>query len=211
MTATARQRCMGSKANGSLMRATPLGVWGAARDQADVVTAVMSDARLSHPNDACVGAAVAYVLAIRHLIHEPGDVAGAIAHAEDALLADHFAEPRRWLEEARANEVVPYTPMDGFVRIAFTHAFRHLAIGTTYEEALRETLAGGGDTDTNACIVGGLLGARWGAAAIPRPMTEKVLSCDTAAGANPRPAELHPRAAPELVRSLLHAPQARTS
>jgi len=211
MTATARERCMGSKANGSLMRATPLGVWGAARGQTDVEAAVMSDARLSHPNDACVGAAVAYVLALRHLIREPGDVAGAIAHAAGALLADPFAEPRRWLEEARANQAVPYTPMDGFVRIAFTHAFRHLALGTTYEEALRETLAGGGDTDTNACIVGGLLGARWGVGAIPPAMTEKVLSCDTTAGANPRPAELHPRSAPDLVRSVLHASHARTS
>ncbi|MBX3201957.1 MAG: ADP-ribosylglycohydrolase family protein [Labilithrix sp.] len=205
MTATARERCMASKANGSLMRATPLAVWGARRARREVVSATMSDARLSHPNDACVGAATAYVLAIRHLVSDRGDVSGAIAGAEAALDDPRFDEPRRWLEEARAGFRVPYSPLEGFVRIAFTHAFRHLAIGTSYEEALRETLAGGGDTDTNACIVGGLVGARWGAAAIPTGMTAAVLACDTSAGANPRPAELHPRHAPELVRSLLAA------
>ena len=56
----------------------------------------------------------------------------------------------------------PIIPNTGFVRIAFTHAFRHLRAETAYAEALRERLAGGGDTDTNGCIVGGLLGALHG-------------------------------------------------
>lgn len=205
MTATARERCMGSKANGSLMRATPLAVWGVSRDPETVVRATMRDARLSHPNDACVGAAVAYVLAIRQLVDEPDDVGGAIARAKGALASDHFAEPRLWLEEALAGVVVPFTPQDGFVRIAFTHAFRHLVLGTSYEDALRDVLRGGGDTDTNACIVGGLLGARWGVRAIPKHMTETLLGCDPRAGSNPSPEELHPRAAPELVRRLLRS------
>ncbi len=211
MTATAAERCMRSKANGSLMRATPLAVWGAGRDTADVVAATMRDARLSHPNEACVGAAVAYVLAIRHLVSETGsgDVAGAIALAKGALASPPFEEPRSWLEEALAGIAVPFTPQDGFVRIAFAHAFRHLAVGTSYEDALREVLRGGGDTDTNACIVGGLLGARWGSSAIPGPMIETLLTCETSKGSNPRPAELHPRAAPELVRKLLRTSHRR--
>ena len=36
-----------------------------------------------------------------------------------------------------------------------------------YEEALRETIRLGGDTDTNACIVGGLVGAFVGIKSIP--------------------------------------------
>jgi ADP-ribosylglycohydrolase len=203
MTGVARERCMGSKANGSLMRATPLAVWGAHRDTASVVAATMRDARLSHPNASCVGAAVAYVLAIRHLINEPGDVAGALARAEEALRSDEFEEPRRWLEDSREGVVVPYAPQDGFVRIAFTHAFRHLVLDTTYEDALRETLAGGGDTDTNACIIGGLLGARWGRESIPAHMIEQVLTCNTLSGSTARPDELHPRRVLALIGSLL--------
>lgn len=203
MTLAAQRRCMQSKANGSLMRATPLGVWGSNRERTITMTAAASDARLSHPNEACVGATMAYVGAVRHLIVQPGDAEGATAEAYAVLADARNDEVSGWLDEAKRNVVVPYTPQDGFVRIAFTHAFRHLMLGTTYEDALRETLGGGGDTDTNACIVGGLLGARWGASEIPRRMRDAVLECTTSAGSHVRPDELHPRAAPELVRVVL--------
>jgi len=44
------------------------------------------------------------------------------------------------------------------VKYGFVHAFRHLRLGTPYVAAITETLLGGGDTDTNACIMGGLSG-----------------------------------------------------
>jgi len=206
MTRVASVRCIQSKANGSLMRATPLAVWGARQTADDTMQAVLRDARLSHPNDACVGAAVAYVMAIRHLILAPNDVRGAVAIAE--VLARPFAEPTQWLRDARDGVVVPFTPQDGFVRIGFTHAFRHLMLGTSYLDALRETLLGGGDTDTNACIVGGLVGARVGMNGIPMELLTPVLEGDTQRGKNPRPDEYHPRHARSLVRELLH-PSAR--
>ena len=39
--------------------------------------------------------------------------------------------------------------------------------GYTFEDAIRDILIRGGATDTNAAIVGGLLGARWGKSGIP--------------------------------------------
>jgi ADP-ribosyl-[dinitrogen reductase] hydrolase len=203
MTEAARERCMASKANGSLMRATPLGVWGAARDDAALVLAAQDDARLSHPNPACVDACVAYVLAVASLVRAPGDELRALAAARSWAEAHACEEVRGWLDDADAGTRVPYTPQDGFVRIAFTHAFRHLRLGTPYVEALRETLSGGGDTDTNACIIGGLLGARWGASAIPEAMRAAVLACDTRRGKNPRPEALHPRTAPAHMKTLM--------
>jgi ADP-ribosyl-[dinitrogen reductase] hydrolase len=210
MTTIARRRCMSSKANGSLMRITPLGVWGASRPREVALRAAAADARLSHPSDACVGAARAYVSAIRYLLLVEGDVEGALLEAHAAIATDDddddggasFAEVRAWLEDAKRNVIVPCSPQDGFVRIGFTHAFRHLMNGTSYIDAIRETLSGGGDSDTNACIVGGLLGARWGASAIPKPLREAVLDCDTSRGAHPRPDFLHPRDALRLVGAL---------
>lgn len=203
MTEAARERCMPSKANGSLMRATPLGVWGASRDDAALVRAAQDDARLSHPNPACVDACAAYVLAIASLVRAPGDAMRALDAARSWTQNNACEEVQGWMRDADAGTLVPYTPQDGFVRIAFTHAFRHLALGTSYVEALRETLAGGGDTDTNACIVGGLVGARWGASAIPVAMRQAVLACDTRRGKNPRPDSLHPRAAPVHMKTLM--------
>ncbi|MBS2013817.1 MAG: ADP-ribosylglycohydrolase family protein [Deltaproteobacteria bacterium] len=204
MTEAARERCMPSKANGSLMRATPLGVWGALRTDDALIAAARADCTLSHPNPACVDAVVIYTLAIASLVRVPGDVRRAIERAGAWARENACEEVRGWLDGALAGEAAPFTPQDGFVRIGFMHAFRHLAQGTPYVAALRATLEGGGDTDTNACIVGGLLGARDGAEAIPLPMRSGVLGCDTRKGANPRPIELHPGDVPQLVHALLH-------
>lgn len=198
MSVVALARCSASKANGSLMRATPLAVWGAERDESTVIAATIADVRLSHPNPSCVGAAVAYVLAIRDLV-AGGDAASAFEAAARALEGGaDYEEPREWLEEARLGVRVPFSPMDGFVRIAFTHAFRHLLAGTTFRAAIAETLLGGGDTDTNACIVGGLLGARDGETGIPAALRTAVLT-----SRHDRPDFLHPRRVPDLVARLL--------
>lgn len=50
----------------------------------------------------------------------------------------------------------------GFVKIAFHYAFLFLKNGVSYEEGIKRILKKGGDTDTNAAIVGGLLGALHG-------------------------------------------------
>lgn len=39
-----------------------------------------------------------------------------------------------------------------------------------------------GDTDTNGAIVGGMIGAYYGKAALPSYMKEKVLNCDLEVG-----------------------------
>jgi ADP-ribosylglycohydrolase len=45
------------------------------------------------------------------------------------------------------------------LKIAFVWAFYYLKNEIPYSEALKDILLQGGDTDTNAAIVGGLLGA----------------------------------------------------
>jgi ADP-ribosylglycohydrolase len=182
----------GSKANGALMRATPLGVWGWRLTEEALVTAAMADCRLTHPNPTCLSASAVYCLAIRHLVLNPGDGAGAFAAAESWSSRLGAGEIVEWLDHAEANVDVGYGPKIGFVKYAFVHAFRHLHLGTPFSAALRETLLGGGDTDTNACIVSGLVGALQGEAGIPCAMAEAVMSCDTEKG-RPRPKWLQTR------------------
>ncbi|MCW6037942.1 ADP-ribosylglycohydrolase family protein [Spirulina subsalsa FACHB-351] len=62
---------------------------------------------------------------------------------------------------------------------------------------------GGGDTDTNACIVGGMMGALYGASSIPDPLKNRVLTSDSHQGNSPRPSFLHPQQVPNLVTQLL--------
>jgi ADP-ribosylglycohydrolase len=177
---------MAPKANGALMRSIGLGIWSWRLSAEDAANAARGDARLSHPNPSCQHANAAYVVAVRHLVLNAADSGGALSVASAALDDESAQEVRSWLREAESGSGPPYHSNAGFVRIAFTHAFRHLMLETPFVEALRETLAGGGDTDTNGCIVGGLMGALHGEDGIPEPMRAAVLKCDTSLG-RPRP------------------------
>lgn len=174
-----------SKANGSLMRATPLGVISVALSQEDTIHVVRKDVCLTHPNETCQHATVAYVLAIRHLILHPGDAQGALKVAM-TYVRDNCEEVKDWIENIITNSPGPVYPLAGFVKHAFSLAFYHLRCGSSYEEAITHTLERGGDTDTNACIVGGLIGALHGVDKIPQGMLGKLMSCSTHKG-QPRP------------------------
>lgn len=202
MSDAAAQRCMGSKSNGSLMRAAPLGIWGHRFTAAEIGEFARLDSCLSHPNPSCWQAVACYAIAIAHLMQHLGDREGAFAQAAHWANLHANPEVQSWLTDADQNVSVAFEPQIGFVRIGFTHAFRHLKLGTGYLDAIRATLAGGGDTDTNACIVGGLIGAADGAESIPLALRTAVLSCHTELG-RPRPAFLHAGQVPELVARLL--------
>ena len=58
-----------------------------------------------------------------------------------------------------------------------------------FHNAIRETIAQGGDTDTNACIVGGMIGAYLGIQKLPEDMVSKVLNFDCE---NPFDEEMRP-------------------
>jgi ADP-ribosyl-[dinitrogen reductase] hydrolase len=64
----------------------------------------------------------------------------------------------------------------GFVRVAFRLAFWHLVHTPSWRDAVVDVASRGGDADTNAAIVGALLGARDGARAIPRAWIDRVLA-----------------------------------
>lgn len=68
--------------------------------------------------------------------------------------------------------------------------------------------AAAGDTDTNAAIVGGMLGALWGAGAIPERMSGPVLAYEgreDQGGGFPRPPELRAAVLPGLAARLFEA------
>jgi ADP-ribosylglycohydrolase len=73
-------------------------------------------------------------------------------------------------------------PQAGFVRYAFTYAFYYLAQESKFDESIYRTLLEGGDTDTNACIVGGLVGAYGGLGSLPQYALGIVLKCNTSEG-----------------------------
>ena len=64
----------------------------------------------------------------------------------------------------------------GCLEIALCWAFYYLHKEINYKDAIFDILMKGGDTDTNAAIVGGLLGAWQGISQIPQEWTIKILN-----------------------------------
>lgn len=109
-----------------------------------------------------------------HLLRHRGDSLGAFQRAYAWAKQHAPEEVHEWLREAAEARRTAYGPKQGWIKWAFIHAFRHMLQRTPYEDAIRETICGGGDTDTNACIVGAMLGALHGARAIPEYMLQPV-------------------------------------
>ncbi len=84
----------------------------------------------------------------------------------------------------------------------FSNCCRHLRLQSSYEEAISNVLSMGGDTDTNAAIVGGLVGALHGHFGIPRYMKEPMLARDSNSPGIPRPEFLTTRTLPKVCQQL---------
>ncbi|MGV1045485.1 ADP-ribosylglycohydrolase family protein [Limnohabitans sp.] len=183
-----------SQANGCLMRVSPLAVTGSTYNYRSphIWKPFQLDARLTHPHENCVAATAIYGSTISELIINGNNAFVGVSDQNEFLDQIPFkrsdCEPNEWLADVSRGEL-PYTREKiGWVKIGFSLAFHHLLNGSTFTAAMRQTLLLGGDTDTNACIVGAMVGARQGASGIPQEWRDAVLRCDTSKGTQPRPA-----------------------
>ena len=168
----------GSQANGSLMRAAPLGIHAHALSPALAAELARQDSSLTHPNPACGDAAAAFVVAVGHAIREgdgPEDAwRAAVEWAVGAGAARLVVEA---LEAARLAAPVCDGESQGWVKVALQNAFYELLHAPSLEEGVVATVRRGGDTDTNAAIAGALLGAVHGREAVPAQWRSMLLSC----------------------------------
>jgi len=165
-----------SCSNGSLMRCTPLAVFCRNLSEEDLIKAVTLDCSITHSSLLVKQAEVCYVAAIVHLINNPGDSEGAYDVARRIAFAKGCRQLQNWFDDIENSAPMAGTPQAGFVKIAFDHSFRHLKKNSSFETAMHETLRLGGDTDTNACIVGGMIGALVGVDNLRNDWKEKVLN-----------------------------------
>lgn len=182
-----------SQSNGALMRCAPIGLW--ARDPMEAAAAARADAELTHPHPVCQAASASFAAAIAAAIGG-ADRAAMLDAAEAALDGLPEVGLRAALNRARGGEGPrDFIRQQGWVLIAWQNAFRHLALGTPVEAALVETVARGGDTDTNAAVCGALIGAAEGREGVPTRWTVPVLACRPArelGAPQPRPARYWP-------------------
>jgi ADP-ribosylglycohydrolase len=111
-----------------------------------------------------------------------------------------MSTPSQQLSDRVLNTHAPV--LDGVDTCLFCCA-RAIHLRLPLDQALTEILTLGGDTDTNAAIVGGLVGALHGAAAIPAVMKEAVEGRRVGSRGQPRPAWLQTDLVAPLVEELL--------
>ncbi len=183
-----------TQANGSLMRSSPLGIFGAALPREQLARIAAADSALSHPDPVCQAACAVFVTTIADAITTglPGP-----ALYERAMRFTADSPVRATLEAAARGLPESDGENQGWVRIALQHAFFQLHHATDFEGALAQTIRMGGDTDTNAAITGALLGATLGEAAIPARWRETVRDC-----LSRRPVEYRCSDLPELAEAL---------
>ncbi len=164
-----------SAGNGSLMRTAPVAL--ADLNPAAIVRAATAISELTHGNPIASEACTIWSLAVAHAIeHQDFD---GVHLALEHLPHDRASYWRARLEEAETRPASSFT-RNGWVVEALQTAWAAIIQTPVprdspprhFELALANAVRAGNDTDTVASIAGGLLGARWGAAAIPSQWLE---------------------------------------
>ena len=169
------------------MKISPLAVWCRNLSSEDTFKAVWEEVGLTHPNETVRTACAFYVIAIGWLLKGDNREA-AYNKAKDFINTKANQEIREWLREIERETCdLPVHKPAGWVKIAFVYGMRYMLQGMGYVQAISEIMLQGGDTDTNACIIGALIGAAEGLEGIPGEMIEKVRSWEPARGGIRRP------------------------
>lgn len=168
--------------NGSLMRTAPVAL-SYLDDSAACMAAAEAVSALTHSDHRAGEACRMWSFAIRHAVLEGTFDGVRLWLQADSTTADYW---RPLLDEAEQGEPKDFSN-NGWVVHALQTAWwaiqeaeqsgpEHLA------RALELCVLAGGDTDTTAAIAGGLLGARWGASAVPTTWRSKLHGYPTLTG-----------------------------
>lgn len=176
-----------SQSNGSLMRCSPLSVL---KDD----ECIEADCNLSNPHPVTIDCNRVYVNALR-------DCQRGLSREEIvslALLRSQTEEVKETLQGALSEGERDVREKRGWCLHSLWCAFRAFSRFDSYSEAIGWVIRLGGDTDTNAAITGGLMGAHMGLnAMLSETETSEnlkiLLAADSSNGDCPRPGCYQPK------------------
>jgi ADP-ribosyl-[dinitrogen reductase] hydrolase len=150
--------------NGSLMRVLPLALWHRGTD-AELVRDAYMQSRVTHGHARSRVSCALYCLWARRLLDGDADPWASAVTALRAVIAGD--EEKDALEQHIRPDATPVGRGSGYVVDTLASARMVFAASSTYEAAVRGAIALGDDTDTTACVVGGIAGLRYGYEGIP--------------------------------------------
>ena len=163
------------KGNGSLMRVLPLVLWHRG-DDAAMVRDAHDQSRVTHGHPTVQACCALYCLWARRIAEGAADPWAAAVMALRSIYRD---EPIH--REALDGEIRPEARRvargSGFVIDCLVSARQALSAGP-FEAVVKAAVAFGQDTDTTACVAGGLAGLRDGLDAIPLRWREQLRGGD---------------------------------
>lgn len=157
------------KGNGALMRVLPLALWHRGSD-AELVNDAHRQCLITHANitnQVCCGL---YCLVARRLL-EGMDCNAALSHSIKNI-RKIYADMPEYLNDFES-ELQPDEPDiwqgngSGYVIDSLRSVFMIMREAYCYEDAVKSAVSLGNDTDTTACILGGLAGIAFGYDSIP--------------------------------------------
>lgn len=155
--------------NGSLMRLSPVAIWGAKRGDAAVIEIARMQSRLTHAAEECLAACEVYAqLTARAILGESRETVLAPRLIEGpAKIARIIAGD--WQGKARSQ-----ISSSGYVVDSLEAALWCIGDTDNFADAVLLAANLGDDADTVAAITGQLAGALYGAAGIPAPWRERL-------------------------------------
>ena len=162
-----------SNGNGSLMRTLPIALVGRRLDDAVLVEQAHRASSVTHAHPVSQVTCALYVLVARRLLAGARDRAACLRNAV-AWLREHYRS-RGDANAAKALERLlswPERTGRGYVVDAFWSAWEAFERAHDYRGTTEIAVGYGHDTDSTACIAGGLAGLYWGLEAIPSEWLE---------------------------------------
>lgn len=164
-----------SAGNGSLMRLSPVAIWGARRSDDEILQVARDQSRLTHGAPECLAACEAYAVmtarAIRGAAFAEAIAAPPTLTPPSERLTGIFAGD--WRDQPRAN-----IESSGYVVDSIEAALWCIDQTDNFEAAILLAANLADDADTVAAITGQLAGALYGASGIPVHWRERVAWAD---------------------------------
>ncbi|MGN8064868.1 ADP-ribosylglycohydrolase family protein [Ralstonia sp. 22111] len=151
--------------NGSLMRCLPVVMVAATRD--DAIHLARKQSLPTHGHVRSQLCCALHCLTAMGIL-EGQSAADAVRAAEDALLDRHTGTPEESELKIALDGRFDAPQGSGYVVDSFWSAMHCVLSTHSYEDCVKRAVALGNDTDTTACIAGGLAGLVYGEDAIPR-------------------------------------------
>lgn len=157
--------------NGSLMRVLPLVLWHQGSD-VDLATYAMLQSRVTHGHLRSQVCCALYCLWARRILQEAAEPWREAVAAFREMSGENSLEVKE-MEQHICPDYLPPGKGSGYVVDSLHSAYWAMQAGD-YEQVVKAAIALGRDTDTTACIAGGVAGLRDGVQAIPQCWREKL-------------------------------------